>query len=82
MTEEPKLYTVFKYHDLDEDGRSTNCSECEHTRCITMPNNPAPVPNKEGYVIATGIFKKAPDAKFLTSREAISLMTVNEESPP
>ena len=76
--EEPKLYTMFKCHDLDEDGRSTNCLDCEHNGCITMPNNPVSVPNKEGYVIATGIFKKAPDASFLSQSEAELIMFVEE----
>lgn len=43
-----------------------------------MPNNPAPVPNKEGYVIATGIFEKAPDASFLSQSEAELIILVNE----
>lgn len=80
--EDPKLYTMLKCHDLDEEGRSMNCLECEHNGCITMPNKPVSVPNKEGYVIVTGIFKKAPQAEFLSQREAELIMTVEETSPP
>lgn len=82
MTEDPKLFTMFKCHDLDEDGRSTNCGGCEHNRCINTPNDPVPVPGKPGYVLAIEIYESAPEAVFLTSREAIELMTVDEESPP
>lgn len=80
--EEPKLFTMFKAHDLCSEGKSLNCTGCEHNQCINMPNNPVPVPGKPGYVMAIEIYKNAPEAVFLTSKEAISLMTVEEESPP
>ena len=62
-----QMYTVFNC------TRATPCNDCDHLRCVTLPNHPRK--NLAGtQAIATGVFEKAPDAHYLTQAEAAALM--------
>ena len=70
-----QMYTVF------DCTNEIPCDDCGHLNCITLPNNPRK--NLAGTeAIATGIFEKAPDARYLTQAEAEALMQTPEWTHP